>query len=52
MITPEFMRVSIKYFPQDIIAKYKLNNIVTKDRYVYIRIKGDVRVETGFPVSL
>ena len=36
METPEFMRVQLKYFPQDIINKYKLTNLIQKDQYVYI----------------
>ena len=33
------MKVPLKYFPQDIIDKYELHSIVTKDNYIYIKIK-------------
>ena len=36
---PEYMKVHIKNFPQDIIDKYNLNYLVEKDGYVYIKIK-------------
>ena len=35
---PEFMKVPYKYFPQDIISKYKLQNLVHND-YIYVKIK-------------
>ena len=39
MKNPEFMRVNIKYFPQDIIEKYNLYLKVTKSYCVYIKIQ-------------
>ena len=39
MKTAEYMKVHIKYFPPDIIEKYKLRTIITKDNYIYIKIK-------------
>ena len=33
----EYMKVSIKYFPTDIIAQYKLDGLV-KNGYVYVEI--------------
>ena len=34
----EFMKVTIKYFPQDVIEKYNLNGIV-HNGYIFIKIK-------------
>ena len=34
----EYMKVKIKYLPQDIIDHYNLQNLVTEDGYVFIRI--------------
>ena len=39
METPEVMCVQLKYFPRDIINKYKWTNLIQKDQYVYIQIK-------------
>ena len=39
MKTPEYMRIAYKYFPADIINRYKLNDKVAQDGYVYIKIK-------------
>ena len=39
MDKPEYMKISIKYFPDDIIDKYNLRNIVTSTNYIYIKIK-------------
>ena len=38
MYSPEFMRVAMKYFPQDIIEKYNLDDIV-HNGYISIKIK-------------
>ena len=38
MSRPEYMKVLIKYFPDDIIKKYDLNKKVASDGYVYIKI--------------
>ena len=38
MDQPEYMRVKYKYFPADIRKRYQLDNIVTVDGYIYIRI--------------
>ena len=35
----EYMRVRLKYFPQDIIDRYQLQDKVAADGYVYIRIQ-------------
>ena len=35
----EYMKVRMKYFPPDIIAWYKLNQLVTPEGYIYIKIK-------------
>ena len=39
MHRPEYMKVLLKYFPADIVKKYDLLKKVSKDGYVYIRIK-------------
>lgn len=39
MNRPEYMKVLLKYFPDDIIKKYDLNKKVSHDDYVYIKIK-------------
>ena len=39
MPVPEFMKIHIKNFPPDIIEFYKLQQKVTPDGYIYIRIK-------------
>jgi hypothetical protein len=39
MTEPEFMRIRIKYFPEDIKKLYNLNEIVDKSGFVYIKIK-------------
>ena len=39
MESPEFMRLPFKWFPQDIIEKYNLSKLVTKDGFIYIKIK-------------
>ena len=39
MLSPEYMRVAYKYFPNDIRQRYNLNNIVHTDGYIYIKIK-------------
>ena len=36
---PEYMRVKYKYIPKDIKAKYNIEQIVTKDDWVYIKIQ-------------
>ena len=38
METPEYIKVPIKYFPQDIQDKYHLQDLVHNDGYVYICI--------------
>ena len=38
MPNPEFMKVPFKYFPQDIVDKYKLSTKLHND-YIYIKIK-------------
>ena len=35
----EYMKVPLKYFPTDIIDKYNLRNLVTHDKYIFIKIK-------------
>ena len=39
MAEPEFMRIHIKYFPEDIKKLYNLNEMVDKRGFVYIKIK-------------
>ena len=39
MQRPEYMKVHIRYFPQEIISKYNLNDKVTDDNHIYIKIK-------------
>ena len=39
MIKPEYMRILYKYIPQDIRDMYKLDEKVTPDGYIYIKIK-------------
>lgn len=39
MTRDEYMRVKLKYFPEDIILCYHLRPLVAPDGYVYIRIK-------------
>ena len=39
MDEPEFMRIHIRYFPEDIKQLYNLNAIVDKSGFVYIKIK-------------
>jgi hypothetical protein len=36
---PEYMRVKYKYIPKDIKVKYNIEQIVTKDDWVYIKIQ-------------
>ena len=38
MANPEYMRVQYKYIPKDITNKYNINNLATKDGWVYIKI--------------
>ena len=35
----EYMKIHIKNIPQDIIDTYNLQNIVTPDKYIYIKTK-------------
>lgn len=39
MNTPEYMKIHMTYFPQDIIDQYYLNGKVTSDGYIYMCIK-------------
>ncbi len=39
MKDPEFMRIKYKYFPQAVRDQYNLDNLVSPDGYIYIRIK-------------
>ena len=39
MKNPEYMKVHISKFPSDIIQQYHLHSLVTKDGYIYIKIK-------------
>ena len=39
MLSPEYMKVHYRYFPQDIRTTYNLNDIVHSDGYIYIKIK-------------
>ena len=39
MARPEYMRVLLKHFPADIVRRYNLTNIVTKNGYIFIKIK-------------
>ena len=36
---PEYMRVKMKYIPEDIRQRYNIYDIVTKDDWVYIKIQ-------------
>ena len=38
MTQPEYMKVPMKYFPEDIINFYKLKEIEHDDNYIYIKI--------------
>ena len=38
MLKPEYMKVPLKYFPQDTHEKYKLQDLVHSDGHVYIHI--------------
>ena len=35
----EYLRLRLNNFPEDIIAQYKLKDIVTGDDYVYIEVR-------------
>ena len=35
----EYMRVPFRHFPADIVRRYNLTNIVTKNGYIFIKIK-------------
>ena len=39
MNRPEYMKIHQRHIPQDIFEKYKLQNMVTKDGFVYVKIK-------------
>ena len=39
MEDPEFMRVKYKYFPTDIRQRYNIDDLISTDGYVYIKIK-------------
>ena len=39
MLTPEYMKVHISKFPDDIIEKYNLKDIVTHDGFIFIKIQ-------------
>ena len=39
MLDPEFMKVKLQYFPEDIIQRYGLKQIVHTDGHVYIKIE-------------
>ena len=39
MIHPEYMQISWKYFPTDIIKKYNLQEIRSQDGHVYFKIQ-------------
>ena len=36
----EYLRLRLDNFPEDVIAQYKLKDIVTSDGYVYIEVRG------------
>ena len=39
MTHPEYMRIHCKHFPEDIVKQYKIDDLVNKDDYVYVKIK-------------
>ena len=39
MDRPEYMRIPFHRFPPDIVKRYKLDQLVADDGYVYIKIK-------------
>ena len=39
MKRPEYMKVAYKHFPPDIKEMYKLEQLVTSDGYIYVKIK-------------
>ena len=39
MIHPEYMKITGKYYPPDIITRYKLQRIRSSDGYVYCKIQ-------------
>ena len=46
MLDSEYMKVCLRYFPQDIVKKYNLISFVRSDGYVYIQImKGRYRLK-------
>ena len=34
----EYMKISLRWFPQDIMDKYKIMDLVDKDVFVYVNI--------------
>ena len=42
MDRPEYMRIPFHRFPPDIVKRYKLDQLVADDGYVYIKIKRDM----------
>ena len=43
MTNPEFMRVRVKHIPQDIRIKYDIDNLVTIEGWVHVKIKKGCR---------
>ena len=39
IIEPEFIRVKTKYFPEDIIKQYDIQEKIAQDGYVYCKFK-------------
>ena len=39
MVRPEFMKIHQRFFPNETLEAYKLHDKITKDGYIYIRIK-------------
>ena len=42
MTRPEYMKIHSKYFLSDIREKYKINNKIHTDGYVYYKVKRDM----------
>ncbi len=38
MVRPEYMKVPLKYFPQDIIERYSLDKKVDANGFIYVKI--------------
>ena len=39
MEKPEFLRMNINHFPEDVIAHYQLNKKVDANGYLYVRVE-------------